>query len=244
MTYTAPPPVKRPVSRLTAGLLWLVAAGLGVGATFGDILVQDFGEGSSFRTGFWTQGPIQDGRQVEDQAAYYGVEIVIAAAFLLLAFLLVLLSRRRWAPVVAGTFGSGMYLASALTWTVTLPSAAGEPSPKLGLWLFIGAAVLALIGLGVALAERARPMQHQQQSRFMPPPPRPMRPPQPPPPPRWEPETPKYGVPVQQPDAPRQPESRPQSESPLDAPDRTTAIDPPKTPDPGAISRKLEGDEK
>lgn len=235
MTYSAPPPVKRPASRLTAGLLWLVAAGLGVGATFTDILIQDFGEGSSFRTGFWTQGPIQDGREQESQAAYYGVEIVVAAAFLLLALLLVLLSQRRWAPVVAGTFGTGMYTASALTWTVTLPSAAGEPQPQLGLWLFVGAAVIALIGLGVALAERARPVM-QPPPRFMPPPgppAYPMRPPQPPPPPRVEPETPKYGVPVQQPESP--------PESPLDEPERTTAIDPPP---PGSISRKLDGDEK
>lgn len=237
MTYTAPPPVKRPVSRLTAGLLWLVAAGLGVGATFGDILIQQFTEDAGFRTGFWTQASIQEGKEVDPQAAYYGVEIVVAAAFLLLAFVLVLTTQRRWAPVVAGTFGSGMFLASALTWTVTLPSAAGEPSPQLGLWLFVGAAVIALIGLGVALAERARPMR--QQPRFMPPPPpQPMRPPQPPPPPRWEPETPKYGVPVQQ------PESRQQPESHLDSPEPTTAIDPPKSPEPGVISRKLEGDEK
>ncbi|MCE7001275.1 hypothetical protein LWC34_00230 [Kibdelosporangium philippinense] len=233
MTYTAQPPVKRPASRLTAGLLWLVAAGLGVGATFSDILVQDFGQGSGFRTGFWTQGGIQNGREVEGQMAYYGIEIVVAAAFLLLAFLLVLLTQRRWAPAIAGTFGTGMYTASALTWIVTLPSAAGEPEPQLGLWLFAGAAVVALIGLGVALAERARPMI-QPPPRFMPPPPPhayPMRPPQPPPPPppppRVEPATPKYGVPVQ-------------PESPLDEPERTTAIDPPP---PGSISRKLDGDE-
>src|SRR5688500_11483647 len=92
MTYTAPPPVRRPATRLTAGLLWLVAAGLGVGATFGDILRQDFSPEAGFVTGFWTQASIENGVEVGRETSYYGVEVVIAAAFLLLASLLVLLS--------------------------------------------------------------------------------------------------------------------------------------------------------
>lgn len=243
------PPVrpKRPASRLVGGLLWLVAAGVAVGGTFSDLFSRTTPSGQSTAAiGFWEQTLTTGQRTQEGPSVYYGVPVVAAAAFLVVAFLVALFTVRRWAAIVAGTFGTAMLLTAALHWFLVM--AVDQPgdggySIELGLWLVTGATLVALVGLVVALAERAIPVFRPM---YAPPPP------PPPPPPRWEPQTPRYGIPIQQPPTPEQPPAPEQPTSHLDQPEHTSSITPPKptppqapdTPEPGSISRKLDGDEK
>jgi hypothetical protein len=233
---------KRPVPRLVGGLLWLVAAGMAVGGTFSDLFSRTTPSGQSTAfIGFWEQTITSGQRTQEGPTVYYGIPVVAAAVFLVVAFLVALFTVRRWAAIVAGTFGTAMLLTAALHWFLVM--AVDQPgdggySIELGLWLVTGATLVALIGLVVALAERAIPVFRPMYA--------PPLPPLPPPPPRWEPQTPRYGVPVQQPPAPEQPTTH------LDQPEHTSSITPtnhtpaqdPEAPEPGSISRKLDGDDK
>ncbi len=237
---------KRPAVRLVAGVLWLVAAGLGAAALFGNIYTRTFGDPpGEFVTGFWTQVIRSDGKETPSSPTIaYGIGVAVGAAIVLLAAIVVFASVRRWAGVVAGTFGTAVLATEALVWMQDT----GANSPgmttkiELGLWLLTGAAAVGLIALVVALTERTRP---------------PAWPPLPPPPPprpqpRWEPQTPRYGVPVQQPPPAQPPPAQPPTPAVepaddrtthLDTPERTTSIEPPKPAEPGQISRKLDGDE-
>jgi hypothetical protein len=267
--YLTPHRPKRPASRLVAGLLWLIAAGLSVGATFADIVIYQFArDGSLFVVGFWRQyGLTADGQENSPGTIYYGASEVAGSAFLLLATLLVFLSARRWAAVVAGALGTGMLVTSALTWFLTALSEQANTTMYIqsGLWVLAGATGVALLAFLVSLLERERAAEPAQSAPFTLPPLPPVAPPPPhaPPPlsqplaqplaqpPRWEPETPKYGIP--EPETPPRPVPAAVSAEEdvfvdaFDLPEFTTATDSPKpsqTPEPGTISRKLDGDEK
>lgn len=237
-----PPRPKRPTARLVSGLLWLVAAGMAVGGTFTGIFSRTSPSGRATLTvGFWTQGLSSGDNSQDGPTLYYGVEVVAGAVFLVVAVLVALFTVRRWAGIVAGTFGTAMLLSAALHWFLLMAveqEGGGGYTIELGLWLVTGATVVGLVALAIALAERAMPVLRPMYA--------PARPPLPPPPPRWEPQTPRYGIPVQQPPAPEQPTTH------LDQPEHTSSITPPKptppqepdNPEPGSISRKLDGDEK
>jgi hypothetical protein len=211
--YLTPHRPKRPASRLVAGLLWLIAAGLAVGATFADIVIYQFAaDGSLFVVGFWRQyGLTADGQENSPGTIYYGASEVAGGAFLLLATLLVFLSARRWAAVVAGAMGAGMLVTSALTWFLTALSKQANTTMYIqsGLWVLAGATGVALLAFLVSLFEREKsappqsadlPLPPQsadftlppQSADFTLPPLPPVAPPPPPaqpPPPRWEPES-------------------------------------------------------
>lgn len=271
--YLTPNRPKRPASRLVAGLLWLIAAGLSVGATFANIVIYEFSGGASlFVVGFWRQyGLTADGQENSPGTIYYGASEVAGSAFLLLATLLVFLSARRWAAVVAGALGTGMLVTSALTWFLTALSEQANTTMYIqsGLWVLASATGVALLAFLVSLLERGQPEhqpeQEQQPQYFAPPmtPPAPQVPAPPPPPPlsqplsqplaqppRWEPETPKYGIP--EPETPPKPVAAAVAAEEdvfdaFDSPEFTNAMDSPRpspTPEPGTISRKLDGDEK
>jgi hypothetical protein len=277
--YLTPHRPKRPASRLVAGLLWLIAAGLSVGATFADIVIYQFaGDASLFVVGFWRQyGLTADGQENSPGTIYYGASEVAGSAFLLLATLLVFLSARRWAAVIAGALGTGMLVTSVLTWFLTALSEQANTTMYIqsGLWVLAAATGVALLAFLVSLLERERTAEPEQSAPFTLPPLPPVAPPPPPPPPlsqplpqplsqplsqqplsqlqppRWEPETPKYGVP--EPETPPRPVPAAVSAEEdvfvdaFDLPEFTTAMDLPKpsqTPEPGTISRKLDGDEK
>jgi hypothetical protein len=213
--YLTPQRPKRPASRLVAGLLWLVAAGLAVGATFANIVIYQFANGGSlFVVGFWRQyGLTADGQENTPGTIYYGASQVAGAAFLLLATLLVFLSVRRWAAVVAGALGTGMLVTSALTWFLTALSEQANTTMYIqsGLWLLASAVGVALLAFLVSLLERGQPEQLQEQPEYLAPPMTPPAPQVPEPlPPMWEPETPKYGVAV--PDPPTKPKADPATE--------------------------------
>jgi outer membrane biosynthesis protein TonB len=209
--YPPPPPPRppKPASRLVAGVLWLIAAGTAGGATFADLYHASLGRNTTVIVGFWHQVAIQNGREIPNGTVDYGVAVIVAAVVLLLAVLLVFTSARRWLSAVPGIFGTGMLFALSLNWILIVLSApAGSGvSLQLGMWLLFGATLIALVGLVVALAERVRPFQPRP---YMPGPP-----PPPPPPRRWEPETPRYGVPVQQPPPPQ---PAPEPPTPSEAP--------------------------
>nr|CEL17021.1 hypothetical protein [Kibdelosporangium sp. MJ126-NF4] len=263
MTVITPPRVQRSPLRLIAGLLWLVAAGLGVGSTFADVLHRSYDQDFRLETGYWETRSAPAEAEATVQTTYYGIPVILAAVLMVLAFLVVLLTTRRWGAIVAGAFGTGVLLDSALTWylglatTGTAEDDRSQTELKAGLILVTVAAVVALFALLLALLERTRPV-YAPVPHYGPPPMRPLRPP----PPRWEPETPSYGVPIhtergpEQPETPSygtpvqsenataQPQSVPDTPSDTTTASDTTAIEPPPAPEPGSISRKLDGDEK
>ncbi|MBP2324145.1 outer membrane biosynthesis protein TonB [Kibdelosporangium banguiense] len=221
--YLTPHRPKRPASRLVAGLLWLAAAGLAVGATFTNIVIYEFGGGTSlFVVGFWRQYGLDSAGQVSTPGTiYYGASEVAGAAFLLLATLLVFLSARRWAAVVGGALGTGMLVTATLTWFLTALSEQVNTKTSIepGLWYLAGATGVALLAFLVSLLERERPGAQPSpvvatqapstpQSLPLPTPPAPSSPA---PPPTWEPETPKFGVAV--PEPPTKPKTKPKAES-------------------------------
>jgi hypothetical protein len=224
-----PPPVSklRP-NRIAAGLIWPVAAVLAVVATFFDLYHSRSGP-VEYSPGFWKQVTTTGSREVPSGHVPYGVTVVVGAAVLLVAALLVFIARRRVGMVV-GTFGTGMLVAEAGHWTVILmtnPPGSTVIAAQLGFWLLTAAAVVGLVALVFAAVERGRPV-------------RPMGygPPRPPQPPRWEPPTPRYGVPAQQspgqPQAPQhtqapQPSQPPPASQPAE-PDPTVSINQPTPP--------------
>jgi hypothetical protein len=247
--YLTPHRPKRPASRLVAGLLWLIAAGLAVGATFADIVIYQFAsDGSLFVVGFWRQyGLTADGQENSPGTIYYGASEVAGAAFLLLATLLVFLSARRWAAAVAGALGAGMLVTAALTWFLTALSQQANTTMYIqsGLWVLAAATGVALLALLVSLFEREK-SEPPQSAEFTLPPLPPVAPPpppaQPPPaqPPRWdpdawEPETPKYGVAA--PEPPTRPKTEPTTE-PKTKPKTKPSTEPRTEPDskPVAVS--------
>ncbi len=236
--YLTPHRPKRPASRLVAGLFWLSAAGLAVGATFANIVIYEFAGGASlFVVGFWRQyGLTADGQENSPGTIYYGASEVAGAAFLLLATLLVFLSARRWAAVVAGALGTGMLVTASLTWFLTVLSEQANTTMYIqsGLWVLASATGVALVAFLLSLFEREKSASPQpaspqsapfqsappQSADFTLPPLPPVAPPpsaQPPPaqpagwdPGTWESETPKYGVAV--PEPPTRPKAEPATE--------------------------------
>ena len=228
--HVAPQRTRRPASKLVAGLLWLVAAGTAVTATFSNIVfhVADDGE-SIVVVGFWRQYRLTLAGEDSPGSIYYGAAEVSAAALLLLAVLLTFLSTRRWAAVAAGGFGTGMLVTSTLTWSLTaLSTQAGSTTAiQPGLWTLAVATAVALAAFLVSLAGLGQPgfapsrelpdaqtppsglptaSQALQQAQ-------------------WEAETPKYGIPVQQqPSAPRRAE--PESEPAVAVPAMAVAAEP------------------
>ncbi|MET0237278.1 MAG: hypothetical protein ABW224_21690 [Kibdelosporangium sp.] len=249
--YMTPQRPKRPASRLVAGLLWLAAAGLAVGATFANIMIYSFGGGESlFVVGFWRQYGLTVEGENSPGTIYYGASEVAGAAFLLLATLLVFLSARRWAAVIAGAFGTGMLVTAVLTWFLTALSTQANTTiiVESGLWILAGATGAALLAFLVSLFERTQPAE-QPQPQYVAPPPPPLTPPTPAPlPPRiWEPETPKYGIAVEEAPPVSKPVAVAHEEDvfdAFDAPEFQNAMDRPRAPEAGSISRKLDGDEK
>jgi hypothetical protein len=186
-------------------------------------------------TGFWSQSVTSGGREIPSPQILQGVSLVLGAVLVLLGGLLLLVSRRRWAGVVVGAFGAGALLNNAVY--LTMAVVAVRPSQvtfslKLGFWLMAASAVVAVVGLVVALVGNARPAR-----------PPVAYPPQPPPP-RWEPQTPRFGIPVQQPPPPAPPaEPAPPAPPALEQENRTVSLPEPEPPAPGSISRKLDGNE-
>jgi hypothetical protein len=225
---------KPPVSRLVAGLLWLVAGITAGVSTLFDIYLVSQPPRIEQRLGFWGQTVTSSGREIPSAQVLHGVSLVLGAVVVLLGGLLVLVSRRRWAGVVVGTFGAGALLSNAVY--LTMGVVASRPnevtfSLRLGFWLMAASAVVAVVALVVVLAP-VRPVMY------------PPQPPPPPPPPRWEPQTPRFGIPVQQPPPPTPPaQPTPPAPAALEQEDRTVALPEPEPPTPGSISRKLDGNE-
>jgi hypothetical protein len=182
--YPPTPPRRppRPAGHLAAGVFWLVAAGLAVGALFGDIDVQQATSSVQVYLGFWTQRVAGEGSNNSTASLLLGVTVIVGAVALAGAGLLAFASRRKWVPVVAGTLGTGLIVNEALGWAVRPLTPTLHISVLLGWWLIVAAGLVAVIGFVISLV--ARPAR-----RYAPPPP---------PPQRWEPPTPRYGVPVQQ----------------------------------------------
>lgn len=228
---------KRPVTRLVAGLLWLVAGALAGGATVFDLYLVRQPRGIEQVTGFWSQSVTSNGRVIPGGQVLYGVSLVLGAALVLVGALLALASRQRWPGVVVGAFGAGALLDDTVRWVIVFVSSRPAEvvlSPRLGFWLAAAAAVVAVVGLVVALAP-VRPAGY------------PPQPPPPPQPPRWEPQTPRFGIPVQQPPPPTPPAqptpAAPPAPAALEQENRTVALPEPEPPAPGSISRKLDGNE-
>lgn len=235
MTDIARPRAKRPPQRLVAGLLWLVAAALGIASTFPVAFTRLLGDGYAVETGSWLTRTTGGSNGPVESSTVFGIPVVLAAVILVLAALVALLSARRVAALVAGAFGAGLLVDSVLGWymgiiTPDQDSIQSHIEVGAGLLLATAAAVLALAGLALVLFERTRPNfapapyyppAHQPVNPPTHPPMRPVPPPMPQQAhqqPRSEPETPSYGVPVQQ-----------------------APAEPPQVPEPGTISRKLDG---
>jgi hypothetical protein len=183
---------------LLAGLFWLAAGGLVIGATFAPFygLTQSLGEGHAFEYHLsgWSWGLRPDDQVKLDHPALYGIPLCLAGVVLLVAAVLAVAGRT---GRVAGVLGTGllvgavgMELADAIA-NNQRGTAEVRTQIELGTWLLIGAAALALIGTILALVRNAS------------------RAPQvvTPYPARYEPETPRFGVPVQQhPGAPTPPQ--------------------------------------
>jgi hypothetical protein len=232
MPYAQQPPMprprgpRRPAVRLVAAILWLAAAGLGVGALFGTLYERSFPDTQSvFISGFWKQVIRNDGAEVPNGTGIsYGIGVVAGAVILVLAAVLMFVSLRRWAAVVTGTFATAVLATEGLVWLqdglAVFPDS--TTTIKSGLWLLTASAAVALIALVIALTERTQPV--------MQPPPVPFRAP-PPPQPRWEPQTPRFGIPVQQQLRPRNPhQSRRPTWTPRSAPPPSTRHPPGRSP--------------
>jgi hypothetical protein len=173
---------------VAAGLLWAFAAALAVGAQFGEIYREPWGDGSAdlLITTFWWSRSIIAG-QVFNTLAPAGVSALVASAVLAAASLLVFASRRRWGATVVGALGVGMMLDEAVSYT-SAGIGKGLASLGLGWWLIVGAGVVAVAGFAVALTERTDRSAG----------PQPIAAPFPSPQPPWPPQQPPiYGAPAQ-----------------------------------------------
>jgi len=144
----------RPATRVVAGLLWAVAGGLGIGAQFGDVYRDQVGTGSVWIFGLWRQGTVSAGNESLDFAPY-GVTALIATVLLLVATVLVFTIRGKWGVAIVGTFGSAMMFDEAVSYGISGLVDRGLGSVGPAWWLILGAGIVAVIGLVVALAERS-----------------------------------------------------------------------------------------
>jgi hypothetical protein len=182
----SPPAPKPRPNRLVAGLCWLVAGVAANAATLFDVYRGRSDEVERF-VSLWRQWVMDGNLEMSGRQVWHGVNVLMGGAAVLVAGLLMFMSRQRWAGVVVGTFGTGMLVAFAVQWLIVVssPPTSWAYTPRLGFWLLVAAAVVALVALVFSVAERVQPawrvsyVQPQQ--------------------PRWEPPTPRYGVPAHQP---------------------------------------------
>jgi hypothetical protein len=218
----APPPRRRGIGIVT-GLIWLAAGGLVIGATFAPFygLTQALGEGHTFEYHLsgWSWGLRPDDQVKLDHPALYGIPLCMAGAVLVLAAILTLAGRN---ARVAGVLGTGllvgavgMELADAVANSQRGTAEVRTPI-ELGTWLLIGAAVLALVGTVLALARKGS-RTPQMATPY---------------PARFEPETPRFGIPVQQPGAPTPPPGTPNPGFPTPP---TMSTPPPGFPAPPGV---------
>jgi hypothetical protein len=181
-------------------LAWLVAGGIVIAATFFDIY-RLRNSSAEFLQSFWYQRFINGGEGLRTAQAWFGVNVFVGVAAILAAALLMFVSRQRRGVMVTASFGIGMLFADVLRWSLFfLPTPLDQTrSPELGFWLLVVAVVVSLVALVFALGARVQPAA-------------PVGYPPSPQPPRWEPQTPRYGVPVQQP--PSQPRPPAQAAQP------------------------------
>jgi hypothetical protein len=223
-------------NRLVAGLGWLVAGVAGVVAEFCDIYVAHSGPVELTAT-FWEQTVTSGGRTLPGAEIAHGVNLLIGAVLALVGGILLCLPRLGRTGAVAGAFGTGALVAVDVQWLVIVGST--QPSsfePQVGFWLLVAAAVVGLVGLVASPVERTRPAGQ---------------------PPRWEPPTPRFGVPAQgspaQPYPPRpgQPPhagqfappfhpTQPAQPAPPARAERSAPAEPP-TPPEGGATRPAEG---
>jgi hypothetical protein len=157
---------------VVAGLLWGVAGALGIGAQCGDIYRDQVGGagGSQWIVGFWWQGRVDAGSD-SIEPSLNGVSALTATIVVLVAAVLALTVRGRLGPLLVGTFGAAMMLDEGVSYLTVGLSQRELDSMGPGWWLIIGAAIVGMAGLVVALTERSAP---------------PVGPPPPwPPPPPW-----------------------------------------------------------
>lgn len=146
----------RPAARVAAGLLWAFAAVLALGAQFGAIHTRHLASSDGddrMITGFWQVRTTFNGSETST-LALGGVTVLIATVVLVVASLLVFVTRQRWGAAVVGALGAGMVLNQAVSNVVFVLAVPGLESVGSGWWLIIGAATVALAALTVALTER------------------------------------------------------------------------------------------
>lgn len=192
------PPTRRGAARIVAGLFWLAAAGLAVWATFTPFyrFTQDVGNGRIFEyapSGWsWNLRASEDLGVSLGPPALYVIPLAVAAGVLLLAAVVAV--TKSAAMRSAGLLGTGLLVgAMSMILVEALANQAASDPPEivreteLGTWLLVGAAALAVLGTGFALARAAsagRPTAW---------------------PARVEPETPRFGVPMPPQDQPLPP---------------------------------------
>lgn len=184
----APAPGSPNTARFVAGLLWLVAAGLAIGASFVPFyrFAQTLGGARKFEyavSGWsWNLQVTGDFEVTLGPPTLYGIPLVIAAVTLLLA---TIVTFTRTSPKVIGMLGTGLVVGAVsmeFVDAVANDARAHEnltTSFELGTWLLVGSAGLAIVGAMLALVRTTqRPWQ------------------QPVWPPHVEPDTPRFGFPA------------------------------------------------
>ena len=142
---------------MAAGLLWAVAAALAAGAQFGTVYTRRLtasGGDDRLISGFWQVRTTFNGTETTSLAVG-GVTVLVATVVLVVASLLVFVTRQRWGAVVVGALGAGMVLNEALSSVVFALAVPDLESVGLGWCLIIGSAAASAAGFTVALTERA-----------------------------------------------------------------------------------------
>lgn len=146
----------RPAVRIVAGMLWAVAAAFAVGAQFGLLYRQG---NPPFEIWFWWSRLIVFGERTgQDSPSLGGVGVLVATVVLVVAALLVFVTRRRQPAMIMGTFGAGMMLDRWIAYLTLVIELAGDRQlvkVGLGWWLLSIAALVAIAGFIVALTEQA-----------------------------------------------------------------------------------------
>lgn len=221
---TVPPTNRGP--RVVAGLLWLAAAGLAIGATFAPFyrFTQTLSEQKVFEYAVsgWSWNLRADPELQVDLGppTLYGIPLVTIGVVLLVAAILAVFSSR---AKVIGTLATGLLVgAVSMEFVDAIGNNRRERAEvttqiELGTWLLTGAAGLAIIGL--VLTQLARPQPAM----------------------RVEPDTPRFGVQLPPPGWPAPPTppmplpgtATPPPGMPMPLPGTPTPPHGPPTPPPG-----------
>jgi F0F1-type ATP synthase membrane subunit c/vacuolar-type H+-ATPase subunit K len=175
-------------ARAVAGFLWLVAAGLAVGASFVPFyrFTQTLANDEKFEyavSGWsWNLRVTGDIQVTLGPPSLYGIPLVLAGVVLLLA---TVVAFTRWSPRAIGMLGTGLVIGAVSMEFVDAVANNGRAREnlvtkfELGTWLLLGSVALALIGTVLAFVRTTPKPQYQQMW-----------------PPRVEPDTPRFGFPA------------------------------------------------